>query len=64
VTFIRPDEVPVVLVKLAGVYDGGEVKLEEDAFTDFAWVNADEVKKYDCIDGVQTEIEKAISLFS
>lgn len=62
--FIRPDGIPVVLVKFAAEYTGGDIKLEEGAFTDYAWVNADEVKKYACIDGVEEEVIRSIELFS
>jgi 8-oxo-dGTP pyrophosphatase MutT (NUDIX family) len=51
--FVRPDETPVVLLKFAVEYDSGEVKLEEGAFTDYAWVNAEEIEGYDCIEGVK-----------
>src|SRR3989338_4246724 len=49
VAFVRPDGIPVVLVKFAAKYKSGEVKLEKGAFTDSAWVNQEEVKRYDCI---------------
>ena len=64
VAFIRPDGVPVVLVKFAAQYKGGEVIPEKGGFTDFAWVNSEEVKKYECIDGIQKEIAKTIKHFS
>ncbi len=64
VAFVRPDGIPVVLVKLAAKYKSGEIKLEKGAFTDFAWVNQDEVKKYGCIKGIAEEIYKTIRLFS
>ena len=63
VVFVRPDEIPVVLVKFAGKYKKGKVKLEKDAFTDYAWVNEKEVKKYPCIEGVSEEVKKTIQLF-
>jgi len=63
VAFIRPDETPVILIKFAAKYRGGDVKLEEDAFTDHAWVSASEVKKYECIKGIPEEIAKTIELF-
>ena len=63
VAFVRPDETPVVLVKFAAKYKGGEVVPEKGAFTDFAWVDSQEVKKYNCIDGIFKEIEQAIGLF-
>lgn len=61
--FVRPDETPVVLLKFGVEYESGEVQPEEGAFTEYAWVNADEVKGYDCIDGVAEEISAAIRLF-
>ena len=63
VAFIRPDEVPVVMVKLAAKYKSGEVKPEVGAFTDYAWVNAAEVAKYTCIDGVPEEVAQTIKIF-
>lgn len=63
VAFVRPDEIPVILIKFAAKYKSGEVKPENGAFTDFAWVNADEVKTYECIKGIKEEITKTIELF-
>lgn len=62
--FVRPDGVPVVLVKFAAEYGGGEVVPETGSFTDFAWVNAEEVKDYDFIEGIDEEVATAIKLFS
>ncbi|MBI4116729.1 NUDIX domain-containing protein [Candidatus Pacearchaeota archaeon] len=64
VVFVRPDGVPVVLVKFAAKYKSGEVVLEEKGFTDYAWVNGEEIENYDCIDGIEEEIRKTIKLFS
>ena len=64
VAFVRPDETPVVLVKFAAKYKQGEVVLEEDAFDDYAWVDANELKDYDCILGIQEEVIRTIDLFS
>ena len=63
VTFIRPDETPVVLVKFAAKYKEGEVKLEEHGFTDYAWVDAGEVKEFNCLLGISEEVEETIKLF-
>ncbi len=60
VAFVRPDGIPVVLVKFAAKYASGDVKLEQDSFTDYAWVNQEEVKSYDCIQGIQQEVEETI----
>lgn len=64
VAFIRPDGIPVVLVKFAAKYRGGEVVCEKGGFTDYAWVNAEEVKSYDCIEGIKEEVAEAVKLFS
>ena len=61
--FVRPDEIPVVLVKFAAKYKSGEVKVEAGAFSDFAWVNAEEIKNYDCIKGIDEEVKQTIELF-
>jgi NADH pyrophosphatase NudC (nudix superfamily) len=36
VAFVRPDEIPVVLLKFAAKYKSGEVELEKGSFTDYA----------------------------
>jgi len=61
--FVRPDGIPVVLMKFAAKYKSGEVVIEKGAIADHAWVNAEEVKNYPCIDGVREEIAKTIALF-
>src|SRR5690606_3589407 len=38
VAYLRPDGVPTILFKLAALYESGEVILESEAFTDYAWV--------------------------
>jgi len=63
VAFVRPDGIPVMLVKYAAKYKSGDVVLEEGGFTDHAWVTAEEVKEYDCIQGVHEEIEKTVKIF-
>jgi len=62
VAFIRADEIPVILVKFAAKYKSGEVNPEEGA--DYAWVNSEEVKNYDCIEGIKEEVKKTIKIFS
>ena len=64
VAFIRPDGIPVVVVKFAAKYKSGDVVIEQGAFTDHAWVNIEEVKNYPCIDGVDEEVAKTIELFN
>ncbi len=63
VSFVRPDEIPVILIKFAAKYKGGEVIPEVGSFVDYAWVDENEVKDYDCILGIPEEVKKAIELF-
>ena len=51
------------MLQFGADYAGGEIVLEEGAFTDSAWVDAAEVMNYDCIDGIQEEVSRTISLF-
>jgi 8-oxo-dGTP pyrophosphatase MutT (NUDIX family) len=64
VAFVRPDGIPVVLVKFAAKYKGGEVRPEAGGFTDYAWVTAEEAQKYECIEGIKEEVAKTIGLFN
>jgi hypothetical protein len=41
---------------LYGDYASGDVKLQ-DSMTEFAWISADEVGKYDLIEGIDDEIK-------
>src|SRR3989344_1373602 len=63
VAFVRPDGIPVVLVKFAAKYKSGDVVLEKEAFTDFAWVNEEEIENYDCIEGINEEIRQTVGIF-
>lgn len=63
VAFVRPDGIPVLLVKCAAKYKGGKVVLEKGAFTEHAWVNDEEVKSYPCIKGIPEEVARTIRLF-
>lgn len=63
VAFVRPDGIPVLLAKFAAKFKSGKVSPEKGGFTEFAWVNSQEVKKYDCILGVPEEIAETIKMF-
>jgi 8-oxo-dGTP pyrophosphatase MutT (NUDIX family) len=62
--FVRPDGVPVYMAIVKAEYAGGDIVLEEDAFTDFAWVSEADLPKYDCIDGVPEEAKAAMASYS
>lgn len=55
-TFIRPDNIPVLVLSYYAKYVEGDVKLDEDS-VEFAWVTLEEAKNYDLIAGIYDELE-------
>ena len=55
-TFIRPDDIPVVVLSFYALYQSGEIKLDSESIN-HAWVTFDEVKNYDLIEGIADEIK-------
>lgn len=55
-TFIRPDNIPVVTLSYYCAWKSGEVKLNEENI-DYKWVTFKEAKNYDLIEGILEEIE-------
>lgn len=56
-TFIRPDNIPVLVLSYYAAYISGEVKLDEDA-VEYKWVTLKEAKELDLISGIYEEIEE------
>lgn len=56
VAFIRPDGVPCLVLSMYCKYLSGDVVLDDDA-VDYAWITADEVGKYEFIQGIDHEIQ-------
>ena len=54
--FIRPDNVPVIVLSFSADYHEGKVMLSKD-MTDHAWVDINEAKNYELIDGIYGELE-------
>ncbi|MEK7181467.1 MAG: NUDIX domain-containing protein [Patescibacteria group bacterium] len=59
--FVRLDGYPVVTLSYFAKYKSGEVKISKD-FTDYAWVSASEVSKYDLIEGIGDEIKEVAGI--
>lgn len=55
-TFIRPDNIPVLVLSYWCRYESGEVALGKD-MTDSAWITPEEGKSYKIIPGILDEIE-------
>jgi 8-oxo-dGTP pyrophosphatase MutT (NUDIX family) len=56
VAFIRPDNVPVLVLSYFAKYKSGEVKLDDDA-VEYSWVSVDEIDDYEFIQGIDQEIK-------
>ena len=54
--YIRPDNIPCIIVSLYAKSNNGNVKLCT-ALSDYSWVTLDESKEYDLIEGIYHEIE-------
>ena len=54
-TFIRPDNVPVLVLSYYAPYVSGEVKFDEDTI-DSRWITAAEAGTVDLIDGIAEEL--------
>tara|TARA_Y100000034_G_C6620399_1_gene270457 strand:+ start:83 stop:571 length:489 start_codon:yes stop_codon:yes gene_type:complete len=54
-TFIRPDNIPVAVVSLYANHAEGNVRLCDD-LTEHTWIDVNEAKNYDLIDGIYEEL--------
>ena len=54
-TFIRPDNIPGLIISLFADYHTGKIKLNEE-LVDFKWVSLEEAKNYDLIEGIYDEL--------
>lgn len=56
---VHEDGAPSLVISCLADYVSGEVKLQEGETDDFAWVNLEEAKKYDLLDGIYDELVMA-----
>jgi len=55
-TFIRPDNIPVIILSFYAPYKSGEIELDEDSINSI-WVNYEEAINYDLVEGLIDEIK-------
>lgn len=56
--FVRPDGIPVLVISLwAETLDENSPVVLDKSLTDFAWVDLEEAKNYDLIEGIYEELE-------
>jgi 8-oxo-dGTP pyrophosphatase MutT (NUDIX family) len=53
--YIRPDKIPCIIISLYAYAKSENVKLC-NALTDYAWVDLDEAKNYDLVEGIYDEL--------
>ncbi len=56
--FIRPNGFSTVIINMLAQYVGGEVKLNQQELTDYAWVSLEQAKQYDLIENIYEQMEK------
>jgi len=54
--YIRPDNIPTLIISLYADFDSGEIKLEP-SLTEYAWIDLGEAKNYPLIEGIYEELE-------
>mgnify|MGYP001596622141 CR=1 FL=1 len=62
-TFIRPDNIPVIILSFYAPYKNGDITLDKDSIN-YAWVSYEEAKNYDLIEGLIDEIKMVYELIS
>jgi NADH pyrophosphatase NudC (nudix superfamily) len=53
---VHEDASPSLVISCVADYVSGDVKLQLEEADDFAWVNLEEAKKYDLLDGIYDEL--------
>lgn len=56
--FLRPNGFSTIIVSMHAEHKGGDVMLDKDELTDYAWVTLEEAKGYDLIDNIYEQIER------
>ena len=54
--YVHSDKTPVLIISLYADYDSGKVRLSSE-LTEHAWINLEEAKKYELIEGIYEELQ-------
>ncbi|MBS3168515.1 NUDIX domain-containing protein [Candidatus Woesearchaeota archaeon] len=60
---IRPNGFSTIIVSLFAEHYSGEVKLNEEELTNYAWITLEEAKNYDLIENIYEQIKKVDELY-
>lgn len=55
-TFIRPDNIPVIILSFYASHQSGEIKLDNESIN-HVWATCEELKNHDLIEGIADEIK-------
>lgn len=55
-TFIRPDDIPVFGLRFCAPYLSGEVALDPEDSTEYAWITVDKVSHYEFLGNIPNEL--------
>lgn len=58
-SMVHDDGAPSLIVSCMAEYAGGDIDLDEDEMSDYAWVTAEKAEDYDLIAGIYDEIVMA-----
>jgi len=53
---VHSDGNPSLVISCMADYESGKIKLQKEEAEEFAWVDLDEAKKYDLLDGIYDEL--------
>jgi 8-oxo-dGTP pyrophosphatase MutT (NUDIX family) len=56
---VHGDGAPSLVISCLADYASGEIQLQEEEASDFAWVSLEEAKSYELIDGIYDELTMA-----
>jgi 8-oxo-dGTP pyrophosphatase MutT (NUDIX family) len=62
--FVRPDDIPVLILSYFAKYVSGDVILEENDSVEYTWVTVKDAEEYDLIAGILDEIRQVDAILN